>query len=170
MKKLNIACENIYKEKTSVNVTDIANKIFNFYMTCPDISENCCTQGYNYKSITFDFLLCNGEKTHEINREYRGKDYPADIITFAVFADSQEDERFVLDGDINLGEIIIALDKIEESAKEKNISKEDELIFFISHGILHLLGFDHQTQDDYNFVIDFQKKALESVNIFYDKV
>ena len=170
MTALNIVCENIYKDKTSVNVEDIANKIFNFYMSCAPISENSCLKKYGYESVSFDFLLCDGEKTHEINKEYRGKDYPADIITFAVFADSPEEEKFVLDGDINLGEIIIALDKIEESAKMKNISKEDELIFFISHGILHLLGFDHQTQEDYNFVVGYQKKALESINIYYDKV
>ena len=40
----------------------------------------------------------------------------------------------------------------------------------ISHGILHLLGFDHQTMEDFEFVVNYQKKALESMGIRYDKI
>ena len=50
-------------------------------------------------------------------------------------------------------------------AKEKGVSKEYELCFLLAHGIMHLLGFDHQTEEDYNFVIDLQNKALG-----YDKI
>ena len=141
-----------------------------FFLKQPEISEKCCLKDYSYETISFDFLFCGSGNTHTINLEYRSKDYPANIITFAVFADCDKNERFVLDSEINLGEIIIALDKMIDGAKEKGISKEDELTFFISHGIMHLLGFDHQTEEDYNFVIEQQKKALESINIIYDKI
>lgn len=168
----NIECENSYK-RWNVNEKDlinIANDIFQYYVSCEEILLDSAIANYNYKTVSFDFVLCDGEMTHQINKQYRNKDYAADIITFAVFADSVESERFVLDGDINLGEIIIALDKIEESAREKGIKREDELAFFVSHGILHLLGFDHQTEEEYNFVINSQKSALGSVGIKYDKV
>ena len=115
-------------------------------------------------------MFCNAQKTHVINRDYRNKDYPADIITFAVFADSSDDEKFVLDMEINLGEVIIALDKIIEEAQKKEISKDSELLFLISHGILHLLGFDHQTQEEFDFVVTHQKEALKSIGIIYDKI
>jgi probable rRNA maturation factor len=108
--------------------------------------------------LTFDILFCDSRKTHEINRDYREKDYPADIITFAIFAD--DEMKFVLDDDINLGEIIIALDKVQEEARKANVTDNYELYFLIAHGILHLLGFDHQTEEDYNFVVEVQKKAL----------
>lgn len=169
MTELRIECENIYKEQ-NVKIVETAKKIFNFYLTCPEITDNFCLKKYDYDSVSFDFLLCNGEKNHQINKEYRNKDYSADIITFAVFADSDENERFVLDGEINLGEIIIAIDKIEQSAKEKNINYEAEMAFFIAHGILHLLGFDHQDENSYNFVVKYQKEALRRININYDKV
>lgn len=165
--KLNIFSENILKkyEIDEKKFIQTAKKIFKFYLTLPEISEQCCLSALEYNSVSFDFLYCDSSKTHEINREYREKDYPADIITFAIFADAEPDERFIFDGDINLGEVIIALDKVEEEALKKNVSFEYELSFLISHGILHLLGFDHQTEEDYNFVIGIQNKALESIGV-----
>lgn len=142
---------------------DIATEIFKFYLMQPEIVENYCLKEFEFDRISFDILYTDSKKTHQINQEYREKDYPADIITFAIFADS--DDKFVFDGEINLGEIIIALDKIIEEAEKKGTSKEHELAFLISHGILHLLGFDHQTEVDYNFVVGLQNKALEYVKI-----
>lgn len=172
MTDFNIYIENEYQNwnlEEEKLLQDIKT-IISYYMTKPEITRSYCLKDYEYKTISFDFLFCDSKKTHTINKEYRNKDYPADIITFAVFADSPENERFVLDNDINLGEIIIALDKITEEAEKKEISKETELIFLISHGILHLLGFDHQTEEEFNFVVTQQKEALKSMGIVYDKI
>ncbi len=172
MINLNIYIENEFQnwEIDTEKYAQLVKKIFNFYISKPIIAENCCLKNYEYETVSFDFLLCDSTKTHQINREYRNKDYPADIITFAVFADSPADEKFVLDMEINLGEIIIGLDKIIEEAAKKNVDKETELLFMISHGILHLLGFDHQTEEEFRFVVDNQKQALNSMGIEYDKV
>ena len=165
MTKFNIFSENIFEgwDVDEKKFLDIAKKILKFYLSIPEVYENSCLFGFDFKTISFDFLYCNSIKTHEINREYRNKDYPADIITFAIFADSGE--KFIFDGEINLGEVIIALDKVIEEADKKGVTREFELSFLISHGILHLLGFDHQSEDAYNFVIDLQNKALESIMI-----
>ena len=45
-----------------------------------------------------------------------------------------------------------------EEAKKIDVSREYQLYFLIAHGILHLLGFDHQTEEDYNFVVEIQKR------------
>ena len=161
----NIFSENIYSdwdidEKFFI---DTARKILQFYLQQDEIKNICCLKDYKYKTLSFDILYCDSKKTHEINKEYRNKDYPADIITFAIFVDTESEERFIFDGEINLGEVIIALDKVIEEADKKNTKKEYELAFLISHGIMHLLGFDHQTEEDYNFVISMQKKALENI-------
>lgn len=152
------------------NLLNCAKKIFEYYLADLDIYDNSCLANYEYNTISCDFLFTTGVKTHEINKNYRNKNYPADIITFAVFADSMEDERFILDLEINLGEVIIALDKIETSANEKQTTFENELLFIISHGIMHLLGFDHQSEEEFNFVVEKQKKALESIGIKYVKI
>lgn len=165
MTKYHIFSENIY-DSWQINekfFVDVAKKILKFYFSLSDVYDKSCLNSFDFNTISFDFLYCDSSKTHEINREYRNKDYPADIITFAIFADSEE--KFIFDGEINLGEVIIALDKVVEEANKKGVSKEFELSFLISHGILHLLGFDHQTEEDYNFIIDLQNKALESIGI-----
>lgn len=163
-----IFSENIFPdweidEKKFIN---IAKKLLKYYLSKPDVFEKSALYGHDFDKISFDFLYCDSVKTHEINREYRNKDYPADIITFAIFADSEE--KFIFDGEINLGEVIIALDKVKEEALKKVKPEEYELAFLISHGILHLLGFDHQSEDDYNFIISLQNEALKSIGIIYE--
>lgn len=151
-------------------ILEKTKKIFSHYLATPEVYDNSCLAGQEYETVSFDFLFCDGEKTHVINRDYRNKDYSADIITFAVFADSPDEEKFVLDMEINLGEVIIGLDRVIDEAEKKGVTKEVELLFLISHGIMHLLGFDHQTQEDFDFVVAHQKKALESIGIIYDKI
>ena len=112
-----------------------------------------------FNTISFDIVLCNNEYIHKINKEYRNKDSATDVITFAIFADSTPDERFIFDDEINLGEIIVSLDKIKEQSTENNVTFDSELYYLISHGILHLLGFDHQNQKDYDFMVENQNKA-----------
>lgn len=166
---INIFTENIFPnwkldEKDVINKT---KRMLEYYVN--NLSQETCLAEYDYESITLDIVFCDSIKTQELNRDYRHKDKPADIITFAIFAD--DENRFVFDNDINLGEIIIALDKVIEGVN-KDISfsknKEQELFFLISHGLMHLLGFDHQTEEEYNYVIEQQRKALESIE--YDKI
>ncbi len=162
-KELNIFTENIFPdwELDEYEVIQNTRKIVKFYLD--QLTDVSCLEGYDFDTLTFDILFCDSKKTHQINRDYREKDYPADIITFAIFAD--DDSKFILDNDINLGEIILALDKVREEAKKADVTDRYELYFLIAHGILHLLGFDHQTEEDYNFVVEVQKKALRYANI-----
>ena len=169
MTTINIFTENIYPnwEIDEKDVIKKTRKLLKYFIT--ELGDNSCLANREYNSITLDIVFCNSEKTHELNRDYRDKDKPADIITFAIFAD--DENSFIFDGDINLGEIIIALDKVIEGVN-RDISfsknKEQELFFLISHGLMHLLGFDHRDEEEYNFVIEQQRKALECIG--YDKI
>lgn len=169
MKTINIFSENIFEgwEVNEKDVTDKARKLLEFYIE--NLEKESCLADKKYDTITLDIVFCDSKKTQEYNRDYRNKDYPADIITFAIFAD--DENSFIFDGEINLGEIVIALDKVIEGVN-RDISlsenKEQELMFLISHGLMHLLGFDHQSEEEYNFVIGKQREALESID--YDKI
>lgn len=170
---INISCfiENIYadfdidEQKIYQNTLRIARYI----LEQQDITEKSCINNRKFSDIVFDIVFCDNENIHRINKEYRQKDSPTDVITFAIFADSPEEEKFIFDGEINLGEIIVSLDKIKTQAVENNVSFEEELYYIISHGILHLLGFDHQTQIDYDFMVKIQNEAKTKA-IINDKI
>lgn len=171
--EINIFSENLYPKWTLDEkiFIDKARFILNYYLNLQEVYLQSCFSGLEFETISFDILYCDGAKTHEINKEYRDKDYVADIITFAIFADTEPEGRFIFDGEINLGEIIIALDKVEEEALKKGKTPDEELTFLISHGILHLLGFDHQTQEDYDYIIKLQDDVLKALeNKDYDKI
>jgi probable rRNA maturation factor len=157
--KINIFTENTYAgwDIDERKFLDAAQRLIQYYLA----HVKSCLTGIKCDMVAFDILYCDSKKTHEINREYRGKDYPADIITFAIFADSQE--KFVLDGEVNLGEIIIALDKVKEEAAKKGVTPDEELIFLLAHGILHLLGFEHDDEQAYNQVIKLQDEAIRKI-------
>lgn len=139
----------------------IAVKLFKNLISHKEISDEFCLEGYDYEKVFFDIRLTNSAETHELNRTYRNKDYPADIITFALFADDENSS--VTDGQVTLGDIIIALDKVKEMAQEENKTFDYELKFLIAHGILHLLGFDHRDETEYNFVVRHQNLAIEEL-------
>lgn len=169
MTVINIFTENIFPswELDEKDVIEKTHRMLKHFID--KLGPESCLKDKEYESITLDIVFCNSEKTHELNRDYRDKDKPADIITFAIFAD--DENSFIFDGDINLGEIVIALDKVIEGVN-RDIShsknKEQELYFLISHGLMHLLGFDHRDEEEYNFVISEQRKALEYIE--YDKI
>ena len=161
MTNLNIFLENAYEEyKTDeVKIYNDTVKMADFIFANKEIISLSCLKNKKYDTVSFDIVLVNNEEIHRINKEYREKDKPTDVITFAMFADSPESEQYIIDGEINLGEIIVSLDKIEEQAKENNVTFSDEINYIISHGILHLLGFDHQNEEEYNFMVENQNKA-----------
>lgn len=158
---INIFIENIYEnfELDEVQIYNDVNKMTEYILENKDIIKNSCLNNYKFNTLSFDIVFCSNEEIHRINKEYRNKDCATDVITFAIFADSPEDEKFIIDNEISLGEIIVSLDKIKEQSVENNKTFKDELYYIISHGILHLLGYDHQTEADYNFMVENQNKA-----------
>lgn len=97
-------------------------------------------------SVTF---LTNDE-IQAINREWRGKDAPTDVISFA-FDEMGEDEMdFMLDEDEPrlLGDLLISVERCREQAADYGHSFERELGFLAIHGFLHLLGYDHMTPEE----------------------
>lgn len=108
----------------------------------------------------------NNEQIQVINRDYRDKDKPTDVISFAM--QEMEDEELEIVGEglpVVLGDIIISLDKAKEQAEEYNHSFERELAFLALHGFLHLLGYDHLNAEDEKKMFRRQDEILGEFGI-----
>ncbi|MCJ2147656.1 rRNA maturation RNase YbeY [Bacillus sp. B19-2] len=105
--------------------------------------------------------IVNNEEIQKINKEYRGKDYPTDVISFALEEDG-EGEIAIIGADMPpvLGDIIISADKAREQAEEYGHSLMRELGFLTVHGFLHLLGYDHMTEEEEKEMFTKQKEIL----------
>jgi probable rRNA maturation factor len=113
-------------------------------------------------SVTF----VSNERIQEINREYRDKDQPTDVISFAL-EEMGEGELEVFGADIPrvLGDIIISIPRTREQAEEYNHSFMRELGFLSVHGFLHLLGYDHMNEQDEKIMFDRQKEILDGYGL-----
>ncbi len=163
----NIFIENTYEDFLfdEVSFYNDVKKMFEYMLTLSEIKNSFCLKNLQYSTLTFDIVLCNDKEIWRINKQYRNIDRPTDVITFAIFADSEPDNVFIFDGEINLGEIIISLDTIKTQAEQNNTTIDDESRLIAAHGMLHLLGFDHQSENDYNFVVETQNKIKAVINV-----
>ncbi len=166
--EINIFIENIYEDFSLTaelkEITKSAEAMTRFFLNNEKWVEKSCLREYNPKLLYFDVVFVDDDKIHEINRDYREKDRATDVISFAIFADSPKEERFVFDDEINLGEILISLDTTKVQAKDNNKSFEEELYFLLSHGILHLMGYDHLTEESLEEMWEIQNKMTGEIN------
>ena len=109
----------IFENNTNVNIDlTIIKKITNEFVTNQEI----------------ELILTNNDEIHQINLNSRGVDKPADVLSFPY-------ENMP---NTPLGSIIINIDFVKEKAKEYNHSIEDEFTLLFIHGLLHILGYDHE--------------------------
>lgn len=109
----------------------------------------------------FNIIIVNNKRIHEINLEYRGVDRETDVISFAL-----EDNMDVKYQDFRLlGDIYISIDKCYEQASEYGHSRIREICFLATHGLLHLLGYDHMNPDDEKEMFSLQNELLDGYNI-----
>ncbi len=109
----------------------------------------------------FNIIIIDNKEIRKINREYRNIDRETDVISFAL-----EDNLDIKYDDFRLlGDIYISLDKAYAQAMEYGHSRERELCFLITHGILHLLGYDHMEPEDEKEMFTLQESLLEGYNM-----
>jgi probable rRNA maturation factor len=108
----------------------------------------------------------DNEQIRAINRDYRGKDKPTDVISFALEEMGDGEVEIVgVDMPPLLGDIIISVPKAKEQAEEYGHSFMRELGFLAVHGFLHLLGYDHETEEEEKEMFAKQKQILEEYGL-----
>ena len=97
---------------------------------------------------------------HELNREWRGIDRPTDVLSFE--CDGYEDDIPTCEGEpFELGDIVVAPDIAESQAPQYGISLADEVSLLVTHGLLHLCGYDHMEDDEARVMEDRERELLE---------
>lgn len=112
--------------------------------------------------------LVDDARIQELNREYRGKDTPTDVLSFAMLEEEEnepeiffESEEEALDVTM-LGDVIISVPTARRQAEEYGHSLERELAFLAVHGFLHLVGYDHMTEEDEKEMFARQDAILDA--------
>lgn len=127
-----------------------------------DMLSNFCKRE-DLGNVIFNIIIIDNPTIHKINKEYRDKDAPTDVISFAL-----EDDKTVIepDGVRILGDIYISIDKVHEQALEYGHSFKRELSFLAVHGLLHLLGYDHMEKSDEEVMFKKQEEVLNYYEIY----
>lgn len=96
--------------------------------------------GGNGKGEVITILLAGDRKLRQLNRKYRNKDRPTDVLSFPSGEATPE-------GKVHVGDIALSLDDAARQADDEGCLLEDLVDRLVAHGVLHLLGFDHEADD-----------------------
>lgn len=105
------------------------------YKNCAEAVFDMFEAGAEYFEISL--LMTDDERIRELNRQYREKDYATDVLSFPMSEDPFEEGGM-------LGDIVISADTAAKQAADAGIELRRELAFLFIHGLLHLLGYDHE--------------------------
>jgi probable rRNA maturation factor len=108
-------------------------------------------------------VFTDSEKVRQLNRDYRGVDESTDVLAFYMLPQKGADSSFALppDGVTRLGEVIISYPQAVAQAKEQGHSTERELALLVIHGVLHLLGYDHEEPEEESKMRERERELLE---------
>jgi probable rRNA maturation factor len=123
-----------------------------------------------YQDFDLGILLTTNKTIRKLNKTFRGKDRPTDILSFPFHANLKAGQKIIVKSpeDKNLGDIIISLEFAQKDASTTWNRKLDEhLTALLAHGIAHLIGYDHITDQDFNKMVKIEKKLLKFVGIKY---
>jgi probable rRNA maturation factor len=99
-------------------------------------------------NVEISLVITGQARIQELNREYRGKDQPTDVLSFAMSEQKVEEELVAFisppDGQLHLGEVIISYPQAQLQAHEAGHSIKQEMAALIVHGVLHIQGYDHE--------------------------
>lgn len=123
-----------------------------------------------------NILICDNEEIRRVNREFRGIDRETDVLSFpsvefarpADFSTVDTEDCSYYDpdtGEFVLGDMMISYEKMSAQAGEYGHSVKREFSFLVVHSILHLLGYDHENEEDEIRMREKQTEILESLHI-----
>lgn len=117
--------------------------------------------------LEFSVVLTDDETIAALNRDYRGKDQPTNVLSFAAL-DAAEDADFTppqAGQAWAIGDVILAFETIEREALEQNKSMRDHFAHLVVHGTLHLLGYDHEDSHEADIMESLEIRILKKYGV-----
>ena len=147
-----------------LDILEMAEKIGS--EVCRNLTENRCEwlKPSQIKRIDsqgdFNLVFVSDRKIKELNRQWRGKNSATDVLSFPL-----DLEPLTVEDRFEVGEIVISVDRAQAQAEEYGHSLKREIGFLITHGMLHILGFDHETPEEEKDMFSRQKNILARCGI-----
>lgn len=114
----------------------------------------------NRLSLSVSFV--DAEEIQRLNREYRGKDAVTDVLSFPQF----DPYEYMQDWDeVALGDVVICEERARQQAEEFGHSYERELIYLFVHSCFHLLGYDHETEEEKKVMREKEEKVMTELDL-----
>ena len=131
-----------------------------------------CLQGENMTvGCEINILITDNDAIRRINSEFRNVDRPTDVLSFPA-AEMKDGKIINSQGDFDpdeglllLGDIVISIETAVAHASEYGHSPERELAFLVSHGVFHLLGYDHMLKDEEAIMLAKQEAVLDALGL-----
>lgn len=118
------------------------------------------------KKTEVSILVVDNSYIKDLNFIYRGINQPTDVLSFALNELGEEEPDFGFEGEVNaLGDIIISLEQAVIQSEEYNHSLERELGYLVAHGMLHLLGYDHESEEEQKVMRELEERIMQAVKL-----
>jgi probable rRNA maturation factor len=128
-----------------------------FIRSNPDLS--CPSVVRQAPEVSLGLRFTDDAGITELNSEWRQRSCPTDVLSFAALDDTPD---WLEGAAVELGDIIVSLDTAQRQAQDHDHSLDYELHWLISHGLLHLLGWDHPDERSLRAMLDLQERLLDS--------
>ena len=105
-----------------------------------------------------NLLLCDDARMQTLNKSWREQDKPTNVLSFPAAFTSPDEKDF-------LGDIALAYETIKREAQQDNKTFQDHVAHLVAHGVLHLLGFDHMTDEEAEEMEELERQILAQMGI-----
>ena len=124
---------------------------------CGDSHLDCPALVRSAEELSLGLRFTDDANIADLNRAWRQKTGPTDVLSFAALDDAGD---WMEGPSIELGDIVVSLETARRQAQEQGHSLQRELRWLVSHGLLHLLGWDHPDEDSLTAMLDLQERLL----------
>lgn len=159
---INIDFYTNYDDKTNV---EKYNKFLEEYKEkiIKIIDEALKLNNINIEKAYLGIGVVTPEEIHRLNKEHRNVNKVTDVLSFPMFTEEELkniSSVYLNEEEISIGDIVICLDKIEKQAEEYGTGFSREMLYMITHGICHLIGYDHIEENDKIKMREMEEKIL----------